>query len=60
MRSLPVLALVLVSAAASAPAAAFGRSELKPLGLSTQQIADLEAFLGTLDVANAKGATTPN
>jgi cytochrome c peroxidase len=31
-----------------APAAALGRSELKPLGLSEQQLADLEAFLRTL------------
>jgi cytochrome c peroxidase len=33
----------------SAPAAAFGKSELKPLGLTDQQLAELEAFLRTLD-----------
>lgn len=32
-----------------APAAAFGKSELKPLQLSDQQLADIEAFLRTLD-----------
>jgi cytochrome c peroxidase len=33
-----------------APAAVFGKSELKPLGLSEKQLSDLEAFLRTLDV----------
>lgn len=33
----------------TAPAASFGRSELKPLRLSDRQLADLEAFLKTLD-----------
>lgn len=32
-----------------APAAAFGHTELKPLTLSDRQLADLEAFLKTLD-----------
>jgi len=32
-----------------APAAVFGTSELKPLGLTKQQLADIEAFLRTLD-----------
>ena len=32
-----------------APAAAFGKSELKPLGLTAQQVRDIEAFLRTLD-----------
>jgi cytochrome c peroxidase len=32
----------------AAPPAAFGRSELKPLGLSKEQLHDLEAFLGSL------------
>ena len=32
-----------------APAAGFGKSELKPLELSDQQLRDLEAFLQTLD-----------
>jgi cytochrome c peroxidase len=32
-----------------APAAAFGKSELKPLQLSDQQLGDIEAFLRTLD-----------
>jgi cytochrome c peroxidase len=34
-----------------APAASFGKSELKPLHLSDQQLADIEAFLRTLDPA---------
>lgn len=33
-----------------APAAAFGKSELKPLGLTDKQLADIEAFLRTLSV----------
>lgn len=32
-----------------APAAEFGKSELKPLGLSDQQLRDLKSFLQTLD-----------
>lgn len=32
-----------------APAATFGRSELKPLGLSSQELNDIEMFLHTLD-----------
>jgi cytochrome c peroxidase len=32
-----------------APAAAFGKSELKPLGLTAQQLTDIEAFLRTLE-----------
>ena len=31
-----------------APAAAFGKSELKPLEMSSEELADLEAFLQTL------------
>lgn len=37
-----------------APAAAFGRSELKPLGLTEAELGDLEAFLATL----VPGSTT--
>jgi cytochrome c peroxidase len=33
----------------NAPAASFGKSELKPLGLSEAQLHDIEAFLKTLD-----------
>ncbi|WP_328517661.1 hypothetical protein [Devosia algicola] len=33
----------------NAPIASFGRSELKPLQLSDQQIADIESFLATLN-----------
>lgn len=33
-----------------APAAAFGKSELKPLGLTDKQLADIETFLRTLSV----------
>lgn len=33
----------------TAPAASFGKSELKPLRLSDRQLAELEAFLKTLD-----------
>jgi cytochrome c peroxidase len=32
-----------------APSAVFGRTELKPLGLSDEQLGDIEAFLHTLD-----------
>lgn len=35
-----------------APAAPFGHSELKPLGLSEDQLDDIEAFLRTLDPAS--------
>lgn len=42
----------------AAPKASFGRSELKPLGLSAEELADLQAFLGTLDAANPSGATS--
>jgi cytochrome c peroxidase len=35
----------------NAPAAAFGTSELKPLGLTDEELATLEAFLKTLDAA---------
>ncbi|HVY51509.1 MAG TPA: cytochrome c peroxidase [Devosia sp.] len=33
----------------AAPPAPFGRSELKPLGLTDKELADIEAFLRTLD-----------
>src|SRR5690606_6100901 len=36
-----------------APAAVFGKSELKPLGLTARQLADIEAFLGTLNTGTA-------
>jgi cytochrome c peroxidase len=32
-----------------APAASFGKSELKPLRLTERELSDLEAFLRTLD-----------
>jgi cytochrome c peroxidase len=38
----------------SAPTAAFGKSELKPLNLTEQQLADIEAFLRTLDTEQAQ------
>ena len=44
----------------AAPKASFGRSELKPLGLSAEDLADLQAFLGTLDAASPSGAPLPS
>jgi cytochrome c peroxidase len=41
----------------AAPAAAFGKSELKPLGLTEEERADLEAFLRTLDPIEAATKT---
>jgi cytochrome c peroxidase len=38
----------------TAPPAEFGKSELKPLGLSDQQLSDLEAFLRSLDPASSQ------
>jgi cytochrome c peroxidase len=42
-----------------APAATFGKSELKPLQLSGQQLADIEAFLRTLDPTPAAAGPSP-
>lgn len=39
-----------------APAAVFGKSELKPLGLTAEQLADIEAFIRTLDVGTTAAA----
>ena len=38
-----------------APVATFGKSELKPLHLSDEQLNDIEAFLKTLDPSPAAG-----
>ena len=41
-----------------APPATFGRSELKPLGLSNQELNDIEIFLHTLDPLSATKTET--